>query len=251
VAEVICAGKRQPVRAGEGFNVLCPAHEDRTPSLTIKIGNKGGLIYKCHAGCTRQAVGTALRSLGVLPGSSRASGAPVVELDDFAYSVAAHPWRGEAGDNERRLLALAIQKARQQGSLEIDLSCRYAGNQLVLPWATIRQAVKRAIRDGWLQPLGKGYRGANRYRLAVNTQVLNRTQDREGGNPLPLVLGYKLEAYNLVWNRHALGYAARRTYEWLVARPDGQMPGRYVGDSDFNRPPIPKLDCGFLSGTAW
>jgi len=221
VAEVICAGKRKPVRAGDGFNVLCPAHEDRTPSLTIKIGNKGGLIYKCHAGCTQQAVGAALRVLGVLPGSSRAHGSPVVELEDFADAVAAHPWRGEAGDNERRLLAVAIQKARQQGSLEIDLSCRYAGNQLVLPWSTIRQAIKRAIRDGWLQPLGKGYRGANRYRLAVITQVLNRTQDREGGNPLPLVLGYELEAYNLVWNRHALGYTARRIYEWLVARPDG------------------------------
>ena len=35
---------------GSYGTALCPAHEDRTPSLSIKDGNKT-LLLKCHAGC--------------------------------------------------------------------------------------------------------------------------------------------------------------------------------------------------------
>lgn len=31
---------------------LCPAHEDRTESLSLKIGDDGQLVVHCHAGCT-------------------------------------------------------------------------------------------------------------------------------------------------------------------------------------------------------
>ena len=41
----------EDVRAnGLGYKARCPAHDDRSPSLSINPGNKGWLIH-CHAGC--------------------------------------------------------------------------------------------------------------------------------------------------------------------------------------------------------
>jgi hypothetical protein len=40
----------------------CPAHDDRTPSLSIAIENDGKVLLHCHAGCTVNAV---LRAIGL------------------------------------------------------------------------------------------------------------------------------------------------------------------------------------------
>jgi hypothetical protein len=50
---VLCEGSRQ-VREGE-FQAKCPAHDDSSPSLNIKNGNKGLLVH-CYAGCSVQEV---------------------------------------------------------------------------------------------------------------------------------------------------------------------------------------------------
>jgi putative DNA primase/helicase len=54
---------REPKPAGEGFICRCPAHEDQTASLSISEG-RDGLLLKCHAGCTFEAITAAL---GVKP----------------------------------------------------------------------------------------------------------------------------------------------------------------------------------------
>jgi putative DNA primase/helicase len=41
----------------------CPAHHDKTPSLSISIGNDGKTLVKCHAGCSQDAVIGALTAL--------------------------------------------------------------------------------------------------------------------------------------------------------------------------------------------
>jgi putative DNA primase/helicase len=43
-------------KAGDGYKARCPAHEDRTPSLSIKEAEDGTVLIKCHAGCSTQAV---------------------------------------------------------------------------------------------------------------------------------------------------------------------------------------------------
>ncbi|WP_411728579.1 hypothetical protein [Methyloglobulus sp.] len=35
---------------------LCTAHDDRNPSLTAKVGNNGGIILHCFAGCSVDAI---------------------------------------------------------------------------------------------------------------------------------------------------------------------------------------------------
>jgi len=38
-------------KAGSGWFANCPAHEDRSPSLSITEGDDGRLLLHCHAGC--------------------------------------------------------------------------------------------------------------------------------------------------------------------------------------------------------
>lgn len=38
-------------RSGNGWVACCPSHEDRTPSLSIRQGSNGRVLFKCFAGC--------------------------------------------------------------------------------------------------------------------------------------------------------------------------------------------------------
>ncbi|MBM3340399.1 MAG: virulence-associated protein E, partial [Betaproteobacteria bacterium] len=51
-------------RYGTQWQVRCPSHQDRRPSLSIKDSERGLVVY-CHARCTQQSVITALKSLGL------------------------------------------------------------------------------------------------------------------------------------------------------------------------------------------
>lgn len=43
-------------QSGSGWTAHCPAHEDRRSSLSIKIGDNGGTLLKCHSGCSVEAI---------------------------------------------------------------------------------------------------------------------------------------------------------------------------------------------------
>lgn len=47
-------------RSGSGYVALCPAHDDREPSLSITEGSTGAILLNCHAGCTFDAIAAAL-----------------------------------------------------------------------------------------------------------------------------------------------------------------------------------------------
>ena len=53
-------------RAGSGWIAHCPAHDDRIPSLSLSDGETG-LLWFCHAGCSQEAVASALREKGLFP----------------------------------------------------------------------------------------------------------------------------------------------------------------------------------------
>jgi len=46
----------------------CPAHDDRTPSLSIRDAEGGKVLVRCHASCDQERVIYALRSRGLWPG---------------------------------------------------------------------------------------------------------------------------------------------------------------------------------------
>jgi putative DNA primase/helicase len=47
-------------KRGSQWQARCPAHNDRSPSLSIRLGDNGGILLRCHAGCTAEAVADAL-----------------------------------------------------------------------------------------------------------------------------------------------------------------------------------------------
>ena len=45
----------QPKRSGKGWAARCPAHEDKSPSLSLSEGAEGRALLRCHAGCGDEA----------------------------------------------------------------------------------------------------------------------------------------------------------------------------------------------------
>ena len=48
-------------KAGSGWTARCPAHDDRTPSLSIRDADDDKVLVRCHAGCDQERVIAALR----------------------------------------------------------------------------------------------------------------------------------------------------------------------------------------------
>jgi 5S rRNA maturation endonuclease (ribonuclease M5) len=49
-----------PRPSGNGYAALCPAHDDRNPSLSVSEGEDGTVLMFCHAGCEIQEIMDAL-----------------------------------------------------------------------------------------------------------------------------------------------------------------------------------------------
>lgn len=48
-------------RSGSEWKARCPAHPDKTPSLSVDLGKNGGVVVHCHAGCKTSDVLAALK----------------------------------------------------------------------------------------------------------------------------------------------------------------------------------------------
>jgi len=58
-------------RSGGGWVARCPAHDDRTPSLSIQDALDGRVLVYCHAGCEQAHVINALRQRRLWPSNDR------------------------------------------------------------------------------------------------------------------------------------------------------------------------------------
>lgn len=88
----------EPKRSGAEWRALCPAHDDRNPSLSVRAGDDGRALVCCHAGCTVDAVCGAigLRASDLFePGSRRRNGhAPKTRRRGDGDGIAGKPARG-------------------------------------------------------------------------------------------------------------------------------------------------------------
>jgi hypothetical protein len=92
-------------RAGPGrWQARCPAHDDRSPSLSIKEGDSGKVLLRCWSGCDLAAV---LKAAGLTMGNLFAGPPP-----SRAQLEAA------AQERERRAVAAAKERASRQKTVE-------------------------------------------------------------------------------------------------------------------------------------
>ena len=61
-------------RVGAIWMACCPVHDDRTPSLSIRIGTDGKILVRCYAGCAQREVIAALREHGLWQAAGRTFG---------------------------------------------------------------------------------------------------------------------------------------------------------------------------------
>ena len=61
-------------KAGGTWMARCPAHDDRSPSLSISSSKDGKVLVRCHAGCDQRDVIAALRARGLWQTTGRALG---------------------------------------------------------------------------------------------------------------------------------------------------------------------------------
>jgi archaellum biogenesis ATPase FlaH len=67
-------------RSGTGWSARCPAHEDRSPSLSIADGRDGAVLLKCFAGCTLPQIcaAIAIEERDLFPETSNAKPSSIV-----------------------------------------------------------------------------------------------------------------------------------------------------------------------------
>jgi putative DNA primase/helicase len=58
-------------KSGRSWVACCPAHEDRTPSLSLRDSTNGRVLVHCHAGYAQTAVIGELKNLGLWPESEK------------------------------------------------------------------------------------------------------------------------------------------------------------------------------------
>jgi hypothetical protein len=109
-------------RSGHGWMARCPAHDDRTPSLSIRDSDKG-ILLKCWAGCTVSDITDALglRLADLFYGSERLSDGwrrlpPQDRQPPF-------DWRKHAGDLEDEAIGLRLRAEKVlSAARELDVS---------------------------------------------------------------------------------------------------------------------------------
>ena len=73
-------------KAGNGWSACCPAHDDRTPSLSLHDSDDGMALVHCHAGCGQDAIGWPADEVAAL-NAARISGKTDDEIRELVKSL--------------------------------------------------------------------------------------------------------------------------------------------------------------------
>jgi len=157
-------------RAGGGWSARCPAHDDRTPSLSLRDTHDGLVLAHCHAGCDQDEVVAHLKASGLWMQNGRCL---------FRYAASRRVTMSRKPDSEdpkRTVAALSIwQAAKPAGGTLIET---YLGSRgLRLPaTAALRfhPYLKHPSGDFWPAMIALVTRGADDKPLAIHRTFLAR-----------------------------------------------------------------------------
>jgi putative DNA primase/helicase len=155
-------------KVGSGWMLRCPAHDDRTPSLSIRDADDGKVLIRCHAGCDQEQVIATLRSRGLWRenGSRR--------FTRLASSSVAKRTEPDGDDAKRTEVALGIwQVATPAGGTLVETYLVSRGLHLPPP-PTLRfhAGLKHPSGRIWPMMVALVTRGADDTPLAIHRTFL-------------------------------------------------------------------------------
>ncbi len=109
IGKLVFALNAKP-NGNKGWQALCPAHNDHNPSLDIDVGKDGKLLVICRAGCSQEAVITALKARSVWPGN----GFDEKEANRIGAALSLY------GASKERLPAPALKYLKRRGLKTTD-----------------------------------------------------------------------------------------------------------------------------------
>jgi len=157
---------------GSGGMCCCPAHDDHTPSLSIRPGERR-LLFHCFAGCETTAIILALRSLGLL-------------TPTLLENSAGEPSPADPGRGNRCAAAALWFAAREIGRSPAEAYLESRG--LVLPESGLRYHPRAPLGRGALAVFRPALLAAVRDEsglLAVHRTFLDLEPARLAGIPAP------------------------------------------------------------------
>ena len=164
-------------KAGGGWTARCPAHNDRTPSLSIRDAEDNKVLVRCHAGCDQERVIAALRWRGLWAENSPRS------LSRIAHgtSVKRKPDGGDARHSEAALAIWQSAQPAQGTPVETYLASR--GIDLPPPDALrFHGGLKHPSGDIWPMMVALVTNGADGMPVAIHRTYLAR--DGSGKAPI-------------------------------------------------------------------
>jgi DNA primase len=176
-AETIARALRGRKVGGEWIT-LCPAHDDHTPSLSLRDAEDGKVLVHCHSGCDQGAVISTLKCAGLWTES-----VPHAFGKKLSHQFTQNATSDR--DNARRTEgALSIYKTAQQA--KGTLVETYLGERgLRLPVTGVlrfHEALRHPTGDYWPTMIGLVTRGSDGSAVAIHRTFLAR----DGATKAPL-----------------------------------------------------------------
>jgi putative DNA primase/helicase len=164
-------------KAGGGWTARCPAHHDRTPSLSIRAADDNKVLVRCHAGCDQERVISALRTRGLWAENGPRS----LSRTARCTPVERKP---DKGDTRRSQVALAIwQSSEPAEGTPVETYLASRGMHLTPPVALrFHAALKHPLAGVWPAMVALVTSGADGTPLAIHRTFLAR----DGGGKAPV-----------------------------------------------------------------
>jgi len=155
-------------KAGSGWTARCPAHDDRTPSLSLRDADGGKVLVRCHAGCEQDEVIAHLRTSGLwIQNGTRSPNL-------FARRRVLTRTEPDADEHKRTAAALSIWEVAKPSNRTLVET--YLGSRgLNLPHtATLRfhSALKHSMGGIWPAMIALVTRGSDDTPLAIHRTFL-------------------------------------------------------------------------------
>ena len=157
-------------KAGSGWSASCPAHDDRTPSLSLRDTGDGKVLVRCHAGCDQDEVISHLKASCLWTQNGP-------RLFRYAASCrVTKPTERDRDEVKRTEAALSIwQAAKPAGGTLIETYLGSRGLRLpTTPTVRFHPRLKHPSGDFWPAMIVLVTRGSDDAPLAIHRTFLAR-----------------------------------------------------------------------------